>query len=139
MFVQELEKVRDKLEFRLVGYVVMPEHVHLLISEPKRGTPSDALHRLKKSTSLRIRSHGKKLINAQRQLVQRESPAVRAFWQSRFYDFNVYSQGKKMEKLNYMHANPVIRGLVEHPKDWPWSSWSVYMKGEAGLIRIDVE
>jgi putative transposase len=80
----------------------------------------------------------KKLIKAQRQLPPAESLAVRAFWQSRFYDFNVYSQGKKMEKLNYMHANPVIRGLVEHPKDWPWSSWSVYMKEETGLIRIDI-
>jgi putative transposase len=63
----------------------------------------------------------------------------RPFWQERFYDFNVYSKGKKNEKLNYMHANPVIRGLVKDPKDWPWSSWSFYRGGEAGLIGIDVE
>jgi len=43
------------------------------------------------------------------------------------------------EKLNYMHANPVIRKLVKHPSGWPWSSWSFYEKGEAGLVRIDVE
>jgi hypothetical protein len=55
----------------------------------------------------------------------------------RFYDFNVYSRGKVKEKLNYMHANPVIRKLVKHPKDWPWSSWSDYMRGEVGLIEID--
>jgi hypothetical protein len=55
------------------------------------------------------------------------------------FDFNVYSLGKKKEKLNYMHANPVIRGLVKDPKDWPWSSWSFYRGGEAGLIRIDVD
>ena len=36
-----------------------------------------------------------------------------------------------------MHANPVKRQLVEHPKDWPWSSWSYYQKGEDGLITID--
>src|SRR2546422_11084107 len=41
------------------------------------------------------------------------------------------------EKLDYMHRNPVTRKLVEHPKDWPWSSWSFYEKGEAGLVRID--
>jgi REP element-mobilizing transposase RayT len=46
----------------------------------------------------------------------------RAFWQARFYDFNVYSRGKKREKLNYMHANPVKPGLVNHPRDWAWSS-----------------
>ena len=54
----------------------------------------------------------------------------------RFYDFNIYSRGKVTEKLNYMHANPVIRRLVEHPRDWPWSSWSNYAKGR-GLIAID--
>jgi len=93
----------------------------------------------KKSTSLRIRKYCKQFNKAQGQQFSGESLAVEAFWQSRFYDFNVYSHGKKMEELNYMHANPVIRRLVEHPKDWQWSSLSVYRKGETGLIRIDVE
>jgi hypothetical protein len=44
---------------------------------------------------------------------------------------------KKTEKLNYMHANPVKLRLVNHPKDRPWSSWSFYRNGEAGLIQID--
>ena len=64
---------------------------------------------------------------------------LRAFWQARFCDFNVYSRGKKREKLNYMHANPVIRGLVKHPRDWPWSSWGFYQGGVAGLVAIDAE
>ena len=42
------------------------------------------------------------------------------------------------EKLEYMHANPVVRGLVKHPKDWPWSSFSFYAKEEAGLAEIDL-
>jgi REP element-mobilizing transposase RayT len=62
----------------------------------------------------------------------------RAFWQARFYDFNVYRYGKKMEKLNYMHANPITRGLVKHPKEWPWSSWGFYHQKDA-QIRMDVE
>ena len=60
-----------------------------------------------------------------------------AFWQRRFYDYNVWSDGKLEQKLDYMHRNPVRRGLVSHPKYWPWSSWSNYEKGEPGLIRID--
>jgi len=60
-----------------------------------------------------------------------------AFWQRRFYDFNVWSGGKLREKLNYMHRNPVQRKLVSHPRDWPWSSWSHYAKGEPGIIAID--
>src|SRR5260370_1413390 len=59
------------------------------------------------------------------------------FWQPRFYDFNVYSHEKKKEKLEYMHANPVVRGLVKHPQDWPWSSFSFYAKDEVGLLEID--
>jgi putative transposase len=70
---------------------------------------------------------------------QESGEALRAFWQARFYDFNVYSQGKKTEKLNYMHANPVKRGLVKHPKDWPWSNWGFYWGGVQGLVGIDAE
>jgi putative transposase len=51
----------------------------------------------------------------------------------------LYTQRKKKEKLNYMHANPVIRGLVKHPKDWRWSSWGFYWEGDVGMVRIDVE
>ncbi len=43
----------------------------------------------------------------------------------------------RSEKLEYMHANPVKGKLVEHPKDWPWSSWSFYTRGEVGFLRID--
>jgi len=50
----------------------------------------------------------------------------------------VYSRGKKSEKLNYMNANPVKRGLVEHPRDWAWSSWAHYFVGEKPLLAMDV-
>ena len=63
---------------------------------------------------------------------------LRAFWQARFYDFNVYSERKRIEKLNYMHANPMIRKLVKHPKDWPWSSWGFYTRIGKVLVQIDV-
>lgn len=62
---------------------------------------------------------------------------MRAFRQARFYDFNGYSQEKAKEKLHYIHANPVERKLVEHPRDWPWSSFMFYATGEPGLIAID--
>ena len=118
MFVQELARVRDEMRFRLLGYVVMPEHVHLLMSEPDFGTPSSALQKLKRRVSSKMRKRRKSRGTAQLRLpFQPEEELPRAFWQARFYDFNVYTNGKKTEKLNYMHANPVIRGLVQHPKD----------------------
>jgi putative transposase len=72
------------------------------------------------------------------QKVRRVSTArLPQFWQRRFYDFNVWSQKKKVEKLAYMHQNPVKRRLVQNPRDWPWSSCAFYQgKGEI-LIPVD--
>ncbi len=130
-FLQELSLIRVEVKFRLLGYVVMPEHVHLLISEPQSETPSAAIQKLKQRVSRKV--HKMPSITA--------SPCEpsQSFWATRFYDFNVYSAGKRKEKLNYMHANPVIRGLVAHAKDWPWSSWSFYMKDHPGLVPIDAD
>jgi len=139
VFAKELSKIRDEMGFQLIGYVAMPEHVHLLISEPKRGTPSAVLQKLKLRVARKLRRRKRKFDAAQLGLpFDTAGEPLRAFWQARFYDFNVYSPGKIKEKLDYMHANPVDRGLVEHPKDWRWSSWSFYWRGEPGIVRIDV-
>jgi len=63
----------------------------------------------------------------------KEAPERAPFWQSRFYDFNVWTQKKRVEKLRYMHQNPVTRGLVAEPEDWRWSSYRFYLLGEPGL------
>jgi putative transposase len=137
-FVRIPDEVRSRHAFKLIGYVVMPEHVHLHLSEPKKGSPSKALLVLKQKVSRAQRGRGKKSVPGQLLLpFSRMATDAAAFWQRRFYDFNVWSAEKLREKLEYMHANPVKRKLVSHPKDWPWSSWSHYAKGEKGLIRID--
>ena len=61
------------------------------------------------------------------------------FWQARYYDFNVWTKKKRIEKLRYMHRNPVKRGLVEKPEDWAWSSFRHYMTGEEGVVEIESE
>jgi putative transposase len=126
-FVRVLAEVRDRYLFRLIGYVVMPEHVHLLMTEPIKGDPSKALQVLKQRVSGQLldKIRGDDLASEPH------------FWQRRFYDFNVWSGKKITEKLNYMHLNPITRGLVVHPRDWPWSSWSHYANGEKGPIGID--
>jgi len=137
-FVKILDGVRSRHKFHVLGYVVMPEHVHLLLSEPEQGNPSKVLQVLKQKVSRALRR--KRTKSSPGQLSQRFSAqGVEAehFWQRRFYDFNVWSAKKVREKLNYMHRNPVHRRLVLHSKDWPWSSWSHYAKGETGLLRID--
>ena len=61
----------------------------------------------------------------------------RRFWQERFYDFNVWTAKKRVEKLRYIHRNPVERGLVESPERWQWSSYRFYLLGEAGPVRVN--
>ena len=82
----------------------MLEHVHLLLNEPERATLELALQMLKQTTSRRLKS------------IAGQNP----FWQARYYDFNVWSERKRVEKLRYMHRNPVTRGLVERPEGWRW-------------------
>ena len=60
-----------------------------------------------------------------------------SFWQARYYDFNVWSERKVVEKLRYIHRNPVKRGLVERPEDWVWSSFRHYANGEVGMVEIE--
>lgn len=138
LFVKILAEVRQRYGFLLIGYVLMPEHVHLLISAPARGTPSKVMQVLKQRVSRAIR--GKRRRNSRAQMrvpFPEEKRGLKRFWQRRFYDFNVWSRGKIKEKLNYMHANPVVRKLVKHPRDWSWSSWSFYEKGEGVPLQMD--
>ena len=150
LFVKILGEVRDRYGFGLAGYVVMPNHIHLLIGAPAKGTPSTVMQALKQRVSRRLRrSTRKKAPSQQLRLPFRHAhDFLPRFWQPRFYDFrvrallgarskNVWSQTKFVEKLQYMHLNPVKRKLVAHPRDWPWSSFSFYAKKDAGLIRID--
>ena len=125
LFVKILGEVRERYSFKLVGYVVMPEHVHMLVSEPSKGTPSTVLQVLKQRVSESTRRD------------DLPGQALPKFWEPRFHDFNVWSQAKIIEKLQYMHLNPMKRGLVSHPKDWVWSSFSFYSNGETESITID--
>ena len=137
-FVRILGELREKYGFLLVGYVVMPEPIHLLISEPKMGTPSTVMQVLKQRVSRHLRRRKRRAPPGPLNLPFAEADgSLPHFWQRRFYDFNVWSWGKRKEKLEYMHRNPVTRKLVTHPKSWPWSSWSFYEKGEPGLVKID--
>ncbi len=118
-FLTTLERIRQRHNFFVYGYVLMPEHVHLLLSEPKRRPLATSLSVLKGETS--------KLLRGTRT----------RFWQVRYYDFNVFTQPKFVEKLQYIHRNPVERGLVEKPEDWPWSSFRHWSTGQQGLVEIE--
>jgi putative transposase len=137
LFLRVLEQVRQRYRFSVVGYVVMPEHFHLLISEPEQGDPSLVMQVLKQRVARQARQR-RRPRPAQPGLFGSgaEDPPAR-FWQRRFYDFNVWSKRKRVEKLRYMHRNPVTRGLVPSPELWAWSSFRFYCYGEAGPVPVD--
>ena len=138
VFVKTLGVMRERYKFLLVGYVVMPEHVHLLLSEPPKTTPSIVLKVLKQRVARDLRRKKRKARDGQLRLpFMSGDAALPRFWQPRFHDFNVYSRHKLRQKLDYMHENPVKRGLAKNPGEWAWSSFSFYGKGELGLVKID--
>ena len=129
LFLSLLERARQEYCFAVLGYVLMPEHVHLLLSEPQRQNLSVAIKALKQSMARRIL--GRRAPAGQGELFSFPPPH---FWQARFYDFNVWTDHKRVEKLRYMHRNPVQRGLVASPELWRWSSYRNYCYGETGQI-----
>jgi putative transposase len=121
VFESALERVRRSFGLQVYGHVVMPEHVHLLLSEPQQDTLADALKSLKQGVSRRLIGH------------------ALHFWQKRYYDFNIRNYPQFVEKLRYIHRNPVKAGLCERPEDWEWSSFRHYATGSLGRIEIESE
>jgi putative transposase len=136
-FLQVLERIRRRYRVVVLGYVVMPEHVHLLVSEPQRATLSTAIQALKLGLVRSLEGDGA-IPTSRKRSEKRGTPAgPRHFWQARFYDFNVWTEKKRIEKLRYIHRNPVARGLVERPEHWQWSSFRWYFSAEPGPVRIN--
>jgi len=94
----------------------MSNHLHLLVSEPEERNLATAIQVIKQRFS---RTRFDEFV-----------------WEPRYHDFNVFTEAKRIEKLRYMHRNPVKAGLVEHPEDWPWSSFNAYATNEAHPIKI---
>ncbi len=152
LFLKILERVRRRYRFVVLGYVVMPEHVHLLVSEPQRETLSTAIQAVKLGVVRSLRCSGGSVVAAaprSRKIGETWGTPVSGapvsgalvhpdrFWQARFYDFNVWTEKKRVEKLRYIHRNPVRRGLVESPERWKWSSFRWYSDGEKGPAKIN--
>jgi putative transposase len=152
LFLKILERVRRRYRLVVLGYVVMPEHVHLLVSEPQRETLSTAVQAVKLGLVRSLQCSGGSVVAAAPRsrkngetwgtltwgtLTSGTPMHPERFWQARFYDFNVWTERKRIEKLRYIHRNPVERGLVASPEQWRWSSFRWYLCGESGAVQIN--
>jgi putative transposase len=120
-FELALERVRRTFKLSVYAYVLMPEHVHLLLSEPARGLLADALKSLKQGISRRLIGDAEH------------------FWQKRYYDFNIRNYAQFVEKVKYIHRNPVKKGLCQRPENWEWNSFRHYATGCKGRVEIESE
>ena len=120
-FERALERVRRAFGMRVYGYVVMPDHVHLLITEPAHDLLADALKSLKQGVSRRLIEEAEH------------------FWQKRYYDRNLRNYKEFVEALRYIHRNPVKAGLCAKPEDWEWSSFRQWATGFEGRVEIECE
>jgi putative transposase len=149
LLLEVLEGVRRRYQFVVVGYVIMPEHMHLLLSEPERGDPSKVMQAIKQGFARRLlrkpsAADGRPINDPPTKDPRQGGLWDTAFdrghvWQARFYDFVVYTENKRVEKLRYMRRNPVKRGLVAEPQQWDWSSYRHYADGERGIVLVNEE
>ena len=116
-----LEQTRARHQARIYAYVLMPEHVHLLINEPPSILVAQFLKAVKQITSCKLKGPREK------------------FWEQRYYDSNVHGEEARSEVIRYIHRNPVKRGLVASPSDYQWSSFNHYATGLRGAVEIESE
>ena len=116
----EFYRIRDNITIH--GYVVMPNHLHLLLTIPESGSISSFVRDMKKRIAFEyfcdrnLKSH--------------------KFWQNRFDDVYIYSEDVFRIKLNYIHNNPVKAGFVKKPEDWKYSSANYYSTTKTYIVEV---
>lgn len=138
---ESIDSARTKAGFDLWGYVFMPEHVHLVLLPHDGVTIGRILKEIKQPVTVmalrHVRDHAPQFLKRMAD-VQPNGRRSHRFWQrGGGYDRNLRSVADVHEKITYLHENPVRRGLVSHPQDWPWSSWQAWHEGTDAPLRID--
>ena len=117
-----------------LGFVIMPDHVHAMVWFPEKNQVVHFMKQWKQRTSIQIQKRLKPVFPNYFSHTDSSDPV----WQARFYAFNVYSDKKVNEKLDYMHCNPVKAGFVKDMLDWKYSSARWYVNGESVGVPIRV-
>ena len=139
IILEEIDALRRKYGFHLLGYVIMPTHVHLVIIPKSSVELGRAIGELKSRSARRILNHlrlqNSSVLNKLK--IQAGGETRYHLWEKRCYDHNCRSEETVIEKINYCHMNPVCAGSVADPAEWRWSSYGAYQGMPGGLIEID--
>ena len=144
LLYDSLHFYRHKLNFKLLGYVIMPDHLHLLLWPIGEPTISDIMRDFKKFTATRI-IRQVEVENRQDWLMAFAKAGVdtgrakHKVWQDCFWDKVVYTEKFLRQKLNYIHRNPIRAGLVADIEKYPYSSYRNYVLGDDSFIKMDTD
>lgn len=118
---------------RLIGYAIMPDHVHAVVWLPAPNQLSTFMKGWKQRSAYSAKKFLRTELTAYHRTVGPRDP----FWQRKYYAFHIEERRKLEEKLTYMHVNPVRAGLVEKAVDWQWSSARWYKQGRPVGVPIE--
>jgi len=139
VFLKYLNIIRQKYDIKLFGYVIMPNHAHLVLLPPDNCKLGRIIGELKSLSAKEILAHwrnkGYKVLD--RLSIVKDGNRQNVFWQKRFYDHNCRTSETVIEKIKYCHKNPVVRNLVTSSAQWRWSSYRWYNGMDGVEIEID--
>jgi len=137
--VDSIDDLRRQEGFRLLAYVIMPEHIHLVLIPGENTEIGPLVGEIKRISALRIHEilldKNSHLLN--KFVVQRDRHSPFALWQRRCHDHNCRTDDAVWSRVEYCHFNPVTRGLVRNPEDWVWSSYRWYQGKRNVPLKID--
>ena len=123
-FLKFVEAICEKNDILIYGYVVMPNHVHLVLHPPDKICLGVKIGEMKSRSARAILRRWRTEGNSKLQRLN--SGEGLRFWQKRCYDHNCRTPETVREKIHYCHNNPVTAGIVNSPGEWPWSSYNWY-------------
>jgi REP-associated tyrosine transposase len=143
IFINALRETRERCKFKLIGYVLMPDHSHLILNPLNRDI-SVVMRRLKSTSArhildwLRESNHAASLGKLALAVPQSRSH-THSLWLKDFSSIDLWTTRFVRQKLNYIHLNPVRAGLCKHPAEWKWSSYRSYFPHEPGSLPIEID
>lgn len=143
IFIDVLRETREKYPYKLIGYVLMPDHVHAIINN-RCGTISDWLRRVRGNSARRILNwlrEGQHLASLAKLALSHPQKRnnTHALWQKDPSVIDLWSHKFILQKLSYLHLNPVRAGLCKHPAEWKWSSYKAYLPHSPGEVPIEID
>ncbi len=132
IFADALKTVKEKYPFKLIGYVIMPDHIHLIVNpvgcniefigKELKGISANKTIKWLKESDYILSLEKLRLKNTRK---RNHSYCV---WQKKVKSVDLWSHKLILQKLNYVHLNPVRAGLCDHPAKWKWSSYNAYLR-----------